>query len=505
MKLFISPTEFVELDKDPEALGTDIAIRSRSMQWWGMFGYLPDPDPVLNKLGLGLEVYRQLLTDAHVWSCYDSRKSGALSCEWEIRPGGDGRADKKAHALAEECLAKLDVYQLIMEMLDAPFFGLSPLEITWAYNQRQWLPDKIEGKPPEWFVFDDENRMRFLSAYNMTEGELLPVGKFMMARHHATYQNPYGERVLSRCFWPVAFKKGGFKFWAVFTEKFGMPWLIGKVPRGTNDTDRSKLLSNLVQMVQDAVAVINDDESIDALEFQSKSASADIYERLISASNREISKAILGQTLSTELDNKGGSRAAAQAHLEVREDIVEKDKRTVKTTMNQMLAWMTELNVPNALPPEFTWFEEDDVQQDRAQRDTELTNQGVKFSAGYYSRVYNLEDDDFTLNEPSQSEPIPEKTSESEKQPKPEFAETDQPADLADQMANRLDDQSASMMEELLYPIRDLVMTATSLEDIRDGIIDRYPEMNSSELGTLMQQAMAAAKLAGMAEVKDGK
>ena len=132
-----------------------------------------------------------------------------------------------------------------------------------------------------------------------------------------------------------------------------MPWLIGKVPRGTGDTDRSKLLNNLVQMVQDAVAVINDDESIDALEFQSKSASADIYERLISASNREISKAILGQTLSTELDNKGGSRAAAQAHLEVREDIVEKDKRTVKTTMNQMLGWLAELNVPNALPPEF--------------------------------------------------------------------------------------------------------------------------------------------------------
>ena len=75
---------------------------------------------------------------------------------------------------------------------------------------------------------------------------------------------------MSRCFWPVAFKKGGFKFWAVFTEKFGMPWLIGKVPRGTGDTDRAQLLDHLVKMVQDAVAVINDDESIAALEFQSK-------------------------------------------------------------------------------------------------------------------------------------------------------------------------------------------------------------------------------------------
>ena len=30
----------------------------------------------------------------------------------------------------------------------------------------------------------------FLSATNMTDGELLPTGKFLMARHHATYQNP---------------------------------------------------------------------------------------------------------------------------------------------------------------------------------------------------------------------------------------------------------------------------------------------------------------------------
>ena len=283
----------------------------------------------------------------------------------------------------------------------------------------------------------------------------------------------------------------------------------GKVPRGTNDTDRGKLLNNLVQMVQDAVAVINDDESINALEFQSKSASADIYERLISASNREVSKAILGQTLSTELDNKGGSRAAAQAHLEVRDDIVEKDKRTVKTTMNQMLAWMTELNVPGALPPEFTWFEEDDVQQDRALRDTELTNQGVRFTAGYYSRVYNLEDDDFTLTGPEEKDPKPEKPSKPDPKPekpsKPEFAEDEQPADTADQMADRMDAKAGAMVEELLNPIRDLVMTATSLEEIRNSIIDLYPDMNSSDLGSLMQRAITAAQLAGMAEVKDGK
>jgi len=494
MKLYISPTQAIELDKDPEILGSDIATRSRSMDWWGMFGYLPDPDPVLAKLGLGLEVYRELLSDAHVWSCYDSRKSGALSCEWEIRAGGDSPADKRALKIAEESLASLDIYQAIMGMLDAPFYGLSPLEITWSYKGRQWLPAKLEGKPPEWFVFDDENRMRFLSASEMINGELLPHGKFLMARHHATYQNPYGERVLSRCFWPVAFKRGGFKFWAIFTEKFGMPWLIGKVPRGTGDADRIKLRSNLIQMVQDAVAVINNDESISALEFQSKSASADIYEQLISACNREISKAVLGQTLSTELDGKGGSRAAAQAHLEVRDDIVEKDKRMVSTSMNRFLSWITELNVPDAASPEFVWFEEDDVQQDRAKRDTELTNQGVKFTAVYYRRTYNLEEDDFTLESPGSTD-------------SPEFAEDAGPqipdADPVDQLAANLDKEAAPLVENLVEPVRDLVMTAGSLEEISGKIPDLFPYMDAGDLGALIQQATTAAMLAGRYDVNE--
>ena len=492
MKLYISPTQAIDIMPEKDVLGTDIAVRSRAMDWWGMFGYLPDPDPVLQKLGLAVDAYRELLTDAHVWSCYDSRKSGALSCEWELRAGGDARADKKALALAEAVFERLDIYQVVMEMLDAPFYGLSPMEISWRAGE-YWIPEKIEGKPPEWFVFDDHNRMRFLSMENMTEGEELPTGKFIAVRHHATYHNPYGERVLSRCFWPVAFKRGGFRFWSIFTEKFGMPWLIGKVPRGTGATDRAQLLSNLVQMVQDAVAVINDDESIAAMEFSSKSASADIYEKLISASNREVSKAILGQTLSTELD-KGGSLAATQGHLDVRDDIVAKDKHMVRSAMNRLLRWITELNVAGAQPPVFAWFEEDDVQLDRSERDNNLGAR-IEFTPAYYQRVYNLEPGDFTLRSRDAGTGG-------------QFAETDprplvSAQDRADVIAGRLDTEAGPLTDAMLAPVRDLVAGAASITEIRDGMFDLYPDLPSGDLATLMQQAMAAAELAGRSDLLD--
>ena len=302
MKLWITPTEFVELDRQP--LSADIAVRSRSLEWMGMFGLLPDPDPVLRNLGQDISVYRELTTDAHVFSCLSSRKAVTLSREWELRenPRGESAGNRRALALCEEIFADIDVRQIVVDMLEAPFYGMSPIEITWEVSGRKYIPRTVQGKPPEWFGFDDENRLRFLSRENMVEGELLPAGKFLLARHGASYQNPYGERVLARCFWPVVFKRGGFKFWAIFTEKYGMPWAIGRVPRGTNGTARGQLLANLTAMVQDAVAVINDDESIEIKESSGKTASADIYEKLVSAGNRECSKAILGQTLTTELD-----------------------------------------------------------------------------------------------------------------------------------------------------------------------------------------------------------
>jgi len=488
LKLWISPTQSIDIDKGAGVLDTEIAVRSRSMDWWGLFGFLPDPDPVLAKLGLDLSVYRELLADAHVWSCYDSRKSGALSCEWEVRAGGDSRADKTAASLADEVMADMDVYQVVTDMLDAPFFGMAPIEITWAAVGGRWLPAKIEGKPAEWFVFGEQNDLRFLSMANQTEGEELPAGKFLLPRHHASYLNPYGERVLSRCFWPVAFKKGGFKFWAVFTEKFGMPWMIGKVPRATGDADRARLLGSLTQMVQDAVAVINDDEAITALEFKSTTASADIYEKLISAGNREVSKAILGQTLSTELD-KGGSYAATAGHLEVRADIVDKDKRMVKAAFDQLFAWIAALNVPNAAPPEFAWYEEDDVQADRAERDAKLSLQGVRFTPAYYQRAYNLEEADFVIAAAGGNAPA-------------EFAE--EKADAADRYAAAAEAQTGTIMAELLAPVADLLETAGTLEEVRDGLIALYPDMAAGRIGDLMQQALAAAELAGRYEIAQG-
>jgi phage gp29-like protein len=497
MKLWLNETESIELG-DRKSLSAEIAARSRSLDWMGIYALLPDPDPVLQKTGQDVAVYRQLLSDAHVWSCYQSRKSGTLSREWKINEAKEGsvRQNKNGYKITENFMNSLDVYQVITDMLEAPFFGMAPLEVIWKSAENSWLPERIEGKPQEWFRFDPKNRLRFLSRDNMTDGEEIPEYKFLLPRHHATYQNPYGERLLARCFWPVVFKKGGFKFWAIFTEKYGMPWLVGRVPRGTNETERGALLSRLTSMVQDAVAVINNDESVNITEAAGKSASADIYEKLISVSNREISKAILGQTLTTELD-KGGSFAATKEHMEVRADLVGQDRQMISQAFNILFSWVIEFNAQGSAIPEFAFFEEENIQKELAERDETLTKQGVKFTKFYYQRTYNLQEKDFEVGTPPRAQ---------EKPPfaQPEFAENDNDIHAsADAIAAKA--IADASMDDLIEPAKQLLERVNSLEEFRDGLTSIYGKMNETQMGNLIQRAMVLAHLAGRFDADAGR
>lgn len=375
-------------------LTEEIATRKRALNFYSLANILPDPDIVLRKQGKDMRIYKELMCDPHVFACVQSRKAGVLSLDWDINRGID--KDENTENIFK-ILKSLDIYKLINDILDATLYGFQPLEIIWQKNRSGYiLPTKVIAKPPEWFCFDDDNNLKFRTKENYY-GELLPNKKFLLAQNNPSYNNPYGERTLSRVFWNVTFKKGGMKFWVVFTEKYGMPHLIGKHPRGATKEETNTLADMLEEMVQDAIAVIPDDSSVEIQE-ASKSSSAEIYEKLIDKMNAEISKAILGQTLTTEIGSTG-SYAAANTHMAVRQDIIDSDKKLVESVINQLITWIYEINFSNAEIPVFEMFAPEDVDLTLAQRDKILSETGVKFTKEYFIKNYGLEDDDFEIRE----------------------------------------------------------------------------------------------------------
>ncbi len=445
--------------------------------------FLPDPDPVLRKLGRDITVYKALKTDGHIRACVSSRKAGILSKEWAI---DKGKAKTRQVKFIEELFNDIDVYTLISDILESPFFGYQPIEIVWEVKGNYRLPVKIEAKPPEWFQFDGLNQLRF-KQNGSTEGVLLPKKKILLPRYNASYDNPYGDRVFSSCFWSATFKKGGIKFWSIFTEKYGMPFVIGKLPQNQMDELGLELKTNLEKMVQDGVAVIDENGSIEIIEPTGKSASADIYNKLIDFCNSEISKAIIGQTLTTEI-GKNGSYAASQTHQEVRQDIIDGDKHLVITTINQLIKWICELNFSFSETPKFTLFEEEDVKKEQSERDKILSETGVKFTKKYFVKNYNLKEEDFEIIE-NQQKPTPS-----------EFAETKtkKDEDIIETLSNIYSDKDKQkQMEEVLQPIFKIINESNNYDEALDKLADVYPDMNTNDLIKKMEKVYYLSDILG--------
>ncbi|BCB96791.1 hypothetical protein JZK55_17130 [Dissulfurispira thermophila] len=356
------------------------------------------------------------------------------------------------------------------------------------------IKEKVVSKPQNWFVFDEENKLKLRTKDNVY-GESLPEYKFLLIQHNATYHNPYGDPSLAKCFWPVTFKRGGLKFWVIFTEKYGMPFMIGKHPRGTSKEETDKLANMLESMIQDAIAVIPDDSSVEIMEAGGKSASSAIYRELLEYCDQEIAIAILGQNLTTSVQS--GSYAAAQTHMQVRKDLIDSDKKMIEKAMNQLIRWIYEINFPDGELPVFSMYEEEDIDKDLAERDEKLANilqlSGLKLSKRYFQKVYGLEDEDF------EQTPSAEGTQQfSESPQKPAFpAFPDQQA-IDDAGESLSAEELQKQMEGVLKPIVDLIQQGDSYEEIMERLVETFPDVDASQVEQMLQRAIFVTELWGM-------
>jgi phage gp29-like protein len=486
--LWINDKTFVSFSDKQPSLTEEIATRKRAIDFYALGMYLPNPDPVLKKQGKDITVYNELLIDAHLGGCVTSRKSGVKSLEWSI---DRGKAKSRQAKLIEDVFKNLDLEHIIPEILNAPLYGYQALEVIWENTGNYILPKSVIGKPQEWFVFGEDNdlRLRTKSNYN---GEPVPERKFLLVQHEPTYKNPYGFPALSRCFWPVTFKRGGMKFWVMFTEKYGMPFLIGKQPRGTGQQETDRFADQLEAMVQDAIAVIPDDSSLEIMVSEGK-ASADIYSKLLEFCKAEVSIALLGQNLTTEV--KGGSYAAAESHMQVRKDIIDSDKKLVEKALNQLIKWIYELNfnssyMSDSSYPVFSMWEEEDVDKDLAERDEKLTSSmeksGLRLSRKYYQKSYGLEDEDIETVERQKAE-FAEKT---------ETIFPDQKA-LDDAIDSITPEELQAQMEGVLKPIIDLINESGDYNAVMEKLIETYPDMDTKAVEDMLARAIFVSELWG--------
>lgn len=469
-------------------LAKEVATRNVAEFVTGL-DYLPNPDTILKNNGGNIKVYREMI-DAHLDAVKNKRFASITSRAWTI----DGsKGDQKKAKFVEEYLWNIDLRNVISQMLEAIGFGYAVHEIVWNTVQTDLgtliLPTAIKDRKQEWFKFDSDSKL--LLQTNDGSRREMPERKFLVTRNRPTTANPYGNAVYSRCFWPLAFKKGGLKFWMLFVEKYGMPKAIGKVPPTATEKEQQDFLKMLVGLVRDAVAVIPQTGSVELLE--AGAANANPHKAIVDWADQAMSKAWLGETLTTEQTSSGGTQAMATVHNDVRADLALDDAAMIESSINQLIRWIYEINWPNE--KEIPWMNiilPEDLQEARLNRDIKLTQLGVKFNAQYITDVYGIDEKYFEMTEVQSQGGM--------------FAEGPEKKGKVRNTSHELRKQVNAFTEHLedecekvdiLAPIRELVENAKSLEEVRDKLIGCYGEMPMDKIAEEMEQAFLAADLAG--------
>ncbi|MDR1398115.1 MAG: DUF935 domain-containing protein [Desulfarculales bacterium] len=492
-----------------ESLTSEIATRQNagaSLSDLGLWlSQLPDPDPVLRKRGDDARVLAELYSDDQVTTATLSRKNRVLSAaQYGFRPGGpDGepvtREAQNVYDRLMQDLERLSLRPLISSILDAPFYGLAVLELIWAPgNDGWWHFIDIVARPYHWFAFDNNNQLFFRGEAGL-EPKSLPAGKFVLVSHHASYDNPYGLRLLSRCLWPVAFKRGGLQFYAKFVERHGLPWVVGKAPKGASGQDKREMAAHMARMVQDCVAVLPAGAEI---EFLAMTGNQDqVHERFLARQDKAISKLLMGQTLTVEMEGRNNSQAAAATHEDVAEGLAEADKAMVADAMNE-IAWLyTQVNAGRGVfAPLFSYEEPQDL-QGRAELDKKLYEIGVDFTAEHFQENYNLKPSEFTLR-PKQEAGFPAQFS---------AAAPAKSAFLAEEAQGRLDAAIKQIMPEALQAnakfvtqLENAVKRAQNLDELELLLADLLASRaaSPSEIEDLLARTMTAAAGMGAAAVQ---
>ena len=377
-----------------------------------IIGVLPDPDPFLKKSGYSEAVLDSIMGDARVTTVVLSRKEATMALEYEFRPGlREGKERDEPEDDAKDLLAFFlrhfpldDLPDIIGEILNAPLFGYVPVEIIYAPLEGRVAVVDIRARSRRHIKWNHLGEPRFYPTRSPIGGVPLPPGKFVFAQHFPEFNNPYGLRLLSRCYWPVFFKKAGWKFWAQLAESHGTPKLFAALKDAdwANRKTRRDTLENLKRIVQDSVAVGPQDTKLQTI--QAGPANAQAYDLWIKALNHEITLAIQGEALTTESGDRG-ARSLGEVEQQTSENRAVADRRIVKQTIDRILKYYTLLNAPDVPAPTFHYVEKEDLKKDRADRDKVLHTMGTRYTKGYTEKTYGFQPED--LDDPADPEDDP--------------------------------------------------------------------------------------------------
>ncbi|CAA0097656.1 Uncharacterised protein [BD1-7 clade bacterium] len=440
--------------------------------------------------------------DLH-YSCELSKRKLAIA---GIEPIIEASADdQKAINIAAEVRSLIhapEFADIIDGSLDGLGKGYGITQVDWQTSARQWIPSQYTWRDPRYFAINRANGfdLHLLTNTHPIEGEPLQPYRWVIHRPRVKMGLPIRgalARLAATAYMCKSFALGD---WMTFSEVFGMPIRIGKYHSGATPDEKATLRRAVASIGSDASAIMPEQMRVELLERKSGTGGDKMFEALCSFLDKQVSKGILGQTMTAE---DGASNAQAQVHNEVRQDICRADCRQLEATINRHLIepYVRLNHGPQTVYPRFKLplSEPEDL--------TALTN-GLDTLVPLGLDVATSQiRDKFGLREPQQGEATlgvtttPPAIEPTTNQPTALNRQQKAHTDDIDALTEALLDNWQPQMQEVITPIQQALAEATTADDFKARLPELLTAVDPNELVKHLANGMFRAR--GLGDATD--
>lgn len=322
--------------------------------------------------------------DGHLQSVLFTREAALSGLEWEVvLPGArttkaGGRRKRaprgeRERRFVDDVLRSLDapredrdavgLRELIQHLTGGAYYGHAVAETLFAVDGRTRLvPRGFALHSARRFGFSRERGDLALADNrgNFTDFRALNPYRFIVSQPRITGDVQAREGLMRVLVWACLFRSWTMQDWLKLAELAWKPWRLGRYKKGAPAEDIAQLERILRTLTSSGAATHSEDVTVD-LRWPDKggggnSGHADLHSRMAA----EMSKAVLGQTLTTDVGSSG-SRALGEVQDKVRGDILEFDAKHVAMVITRdVVRPLVELNYgPTAPVPTFRFVTEE--------------------------------------------------------------------------------------------------------------------------------------------------
>lgn len=314
--------------------------------------------------GLITETDRLYSTMLHDWDvlqkdCSDIEKA-VKSLDWSVTPYvkkgekvtpiAKDIARTVEAALWQQAAVQLGSFghsfqQLLGVLCHAIFRGHNVHQIIWQNKNNLIFPARFEQLAPQFLQWETETGKpdRLLLVPDGQGGQAVPFPqhKFIVALNNMGPDHPiFNASYYGLVAWFAAFKKG-LGWFMEFCQQHGLP---KPVFHYDNAADKERLIQDLTDRRVINAVLLEGDRQVEWAQVPASGQSLPQRE-LLTMAESAVHKAILGQTLTSDVSSGGGSLAQAKVHAGVQADTVMKYADFVAEIINsQLIPSIVQLN-----------------------------------------------------------------------------------------------------------------------------------------------------------------